>query len=221
LNKKAVILIVGVFLVAIISGVILFNLLFNQSNLEEYGLTGIFIVTLLSHATMLARDIFIPLFLALSQIYNPIILGASAGLGGAIGDLVPYLFGLGVSETVKEKTRTTDTITKWINKYGLWAILAVSMTPLPDMPIIMLAGSRRLPFHKLLVIEALGKTILYSVGAFFGGFIFDFLIGIFGNLITQVSVTIISIIFCIVLTWPPTRDYFFGLFEKILFREKK
>ncbi len=59
----------------------------------QYGLGGVFLVSLLSHATMVARDIFVPLFLTLSRFYNPLILGAAAGVGGALGDLVPYLLG--------------------------------------------------------------------------------------------------------------------------------
>lgn len=203
---------------SVISGVIVWQLLFGGGDVTQFGLGGIFLVSLLSHATMVARDIFVPLFLALSRLYNPLFLGAAAGIGGAIGDLVPYVLGFGLAETVSSgvKSKAEETISRWINRYGLWAILLVAMTPLPDMPVIMLAGTRRLPFKKLLLIEAFGKTILYTVAAYVGGTIFDLLIGAVGGLYAQGLVVVGSIIFCIVLTWPPSRDVLFGFVERLI-----
>ncbi|MBN1682792.1 VTT domain-containing protein [Candidatus Bathyarchaeota archaeon] len=219
MNKKNSIIFIGLIIISLVSGLILWNVLFFQTDLEKYGLFGIFIVTLLSHATMVARDVFIPLFLVLSSNFNPLLLGTVAGIGGALGDLIPYLLGISVAEIITENTKTTDYIAKWINKFGLWAILAVSMTPLPDTPIIMLAGTRRLPFYKLFFIEAFGKTILYSIGAVFGSYIFNFFNDILGNVLTQLVITFFSLILCVFLTWPPSRDYFFELIEKIFFKK--
>ncbi len=73
----------------------------------------------------------------------------AAGVGGAIGDIIPYLLGLGVAETVESGGgKAEDLVGRWIKKYGLWAVLVVAMTPLPDLPVVMLAGTRRLPLHK-------------------------------------------------------------------------
>jgi membrane protein YqaA with SNARE-associated domain len=218
LNKRAFLIIGGVAAVSVISGVIVWQLLFGGGDVTQYGLGGVFLVSLLSHATMVARDIFVPLFLVLSRFYNPLILGAAAGIGGAIGDLVPYVLGLGLAETVSSgvKSKAEETISRWINRYGLWAILLVSMTPLPDMPVIMLAGTRRLPFKKLLLIEAFGKTILYTIAAYVGGTIFEMLIGAVGGLWAQSLVIVGSVIFCFVLTWPPSRDVLFGFAEKLI-----
>jgi len=169
-EQEAYLTIIGVTVTAFVSGYLLLLLFTDTARLIAMGLGGVFAASLLSHATMVARDIFVPLFLALTPFYSPVILGASAGIGGAIGDIIPYLLGLGVAETVKGKgSRVEDLVGRWIKKYGLWAVLIVAMTPLPDLPIVMLAGTRRLPFAKLVLIEAIGKTILYSIGAFVGG----------------------------------------------------
>jgi membrane protein YqaA with SNARE-associated domain len=188
-----------------------------MAHVEEMGLWGIFLTSLLSHATMVARDIFIPLFLALTPIYNPMILGATAGIGGAIGDIIPYLLGLGVAETV-EKTggKAENFVDKWIKKYGLWAVLVVAMTPLPDLPVVMLAGTRHLPFTKLVLIEATGKTVLYSLGAYVGGWVFEILIGAVGSWLASVGMVVGSIIFSIALTWPPSRDWLFGFLDRFI-----
>jgi membrane protein YqaA with SNARE-associated domain len=210
-------MIAGVVATALVSGYLLLLFFTDTARVEEMGLWGIFIVTLLSHSTMVARDIFVPLFLALTPLYNPILLGVAAGVGGAIGDIIPYLLGLGVAETVESAGgRAEDLVGKWIKKYGLWAVLVVAATPLPDLPVVMLAGTRRLPLHKLLVIEAVGKTALYSVGAWVGGWIFGLLIGAVGSTIASVGMVVVSIVFSIALTWPPSRDRLFRLLDRFI-----
>ncbi len=217
MNKKAYLTIAGVTATALVSGYILLLFFTDMASVEEMGLWGIFLTSLLSHATMVARDIFVPLFLALTPIYNPIILGATAGIGGAIGDIIPYLLGLGVAETVERtEGKAENLVDKWIKKYGLWAVLVVAMTPLPDLPVVMLAGTRRLPFTKLVLIEAAGKTVLYSLGAYVGGWVFEILIGAVGSWLASIGMVVGSIIFSIALTWPPSRDWLFGFLDRFI-----
>jgi len=217
LNKRAYLTIGGVAATALVSGYLLLLLFTDPARLEAMGLGGVFVASLLSHATMVARDIFVPLFLALTPLYNPIILGASAGIGGAIGDIIPYLLGLGVAETIeKTGSKAENLVDKWMKKYGLWAILVVAMTPLPDLPIVMLAGTRRLPFTKLVIIEAVGKTVLYSLGAFIGGWVFELLIGAVGSWLASVGILVGSIAFSVALTWPPSRDWLFNLLDRFI-----
>ena len=217
MNKRAYLTVIGVIVTALVSGYLLLLLFTDNSRLEAMGLGGIFAASFLSHATMVARDIFVPLFLALTPFYNPVILGASAGIGGAVGDIIPYLLGLGVAETVEDnRSRAEDLVGRWIKKYGLWAVLIVAMTPLPDLPIIMLAGTRRLSFAKLILLEATGKTILYSIGAYVGGWVFELLIGVVGSWVASVGMVVASIIFSIALTWPPSRDWLFGILDRFI-----
>jgi membrane protein YqaA with SNARE-associated domain len=217
IDRKAILTITGVSVVAIVSGYFLLLLFTDMARVEAMGLEGIFIVTLLSHATMVARDIFVPLFLALTSLYSPILLGVTAGVGGAIGDIIPYLLGLGVAETVERSgSKSEDLVGRWIKKYGLLAVLVVAMTPLPDLPVVMLAGTRRLPLHKLLMVEIVGKSVLYSLAAWVGGWIFALLIGAVGSTIASVGMVVVSIVFSIALTWPPSRDWLFGLLDRII-----
>jgi membrane protein YqaA with SNARE-associated domain len=217
LNKRAYLTITGVTVTALVSGYLLLLLFTDNTRLEAMGLGGIFAASLLSHATMVARDIFLPLFLALTPFYHPVILGVSAGIGGAVGDVIPYLLGLGLAETVEDKgSRAEDLVGRWIKNYGLWAVLIVAMTPLPDLPVIMLAGTRRLPFAKLVLLEATGKTVLYSIGAFVGGRVFELLIGVVGSWVASIGMVVASILFSIALTWPPSRDWLFGILDRLI-----
>ena len=130
---------------------------------------------------------------------------------------MPYLLGLGVAETVeKQGGKAEDLVGKWLKKYGLWAVLVVAMTPLPDLPVVMLAGTRRLPLQKLLIVEVVGKSALYMLAAWVGGGIFSLLIGAVGSMIASVGMVVVSIVFSIALTWPPSRDWLFRLLDKII-----
>ena len=213
MNRRAILSLTAVVLVAAVSGVVLYNWVQNPESVEGYGLFGIGLVSMVSHLTVVARDMFIPMYLPLTSIYNPLVMGAFAGVGAAIGEVTTYMLGWGVAESIEDEN--DQRISDWLNKYGLWAVLLVALTPLPDTPIVLLAGSNRLPFWKLFAVECIGKTTLYSLGAVVGGWIFHGLTGTFGGFWTSVIMVSGSLAFCIAVTWKPSRDYIFGWVEKI------
>ena len=187
----------------------------NPETLGQSGLTGIFIASMLSHLTVVARDMFVPMFLPLASVYNPLVLGASAGVGAAVGEITTYFLGWGVAETIQENQHEDNRLTRWIRRYGLWAVLLVALTPLPDTPIVLLAGSNKLPFGKLFVVECIGKTALYSVAAVVGGVVFMGLTGAVGGIPASILMVTASLLFCILVTWKKSRDLIFGWFERL------
>jgi membrane protein YqaA with SNARE-associated domain len=213
-KKKALASIAGVLITALISGYFLWKWLANPESLGQWGLLGVFIASLMSHITVVARDMFIPLFLPLTAIYHPVILGTSAGVGAAIGEVTTYLLGWGVAETLEENMENDNRLSRWIKRYGLWAVLLVSITPLPDTPIVLLAGSSKLPFLKLLMVECIGKTILYSLVAVVGEVVFIGITGAVGGVTASILIVAASLAFCVLVTWRKTRDLLFGWFEK-------
>lgn len=216
MRSKAVISILGVLMTASISGIILW-LLMDSNGLGHLGLAGVFLVSMFSHLTVVARDMFVPLYLTQTPIYNPLVLGATAGIGAAIGEVTTYLLGRGIAETVNdEENRTASRLSDWIRRYGLWAVLLVAMTPLPDTPIVLIAGSNRLPFGKLFIAECVGKTTLYSLGAVIGGFVFTGLTNIFGSLTASIITVIASLLFCIFVTSKKSRRAIFGWLGSLL-----
>lgn len=216
MKRNALFSIIGVVAVAIISGGLLWKLMVQGDSLGQLGLIGVLIAAMLSHLTVIARDMFIPLFLPLASVYHPIILGTAAGTGAAIGEVTTYFLGWGVAESLEEMSDAEDRIARWINKYGLWAVLLVAITPLPDTPIVILAGSRKLPFAKLAIVEIIGKSALYSVGAVMGGMVYGGLENTVGTVIASALMVIGSLIFSIAVTWKPSRDWIFGWMEKLV-----
>jgi membrane protein YqaA with SNARE-associated domain len=215
LRKKAVVSILAVVAVAVLSGVVLWRWSTDPDQLGQFGLGGIFLASMLSHLTIVARDMFIPMFLPLATVYHPLVLGASAGIGAAIGELTTYLLGWGVAESIQEGQSDDNRLARWIRKYGLWAVLLVAVTPLPDTPIILLAGSSKLPFKKLFLVECVGKTTLYSIGAVVGGVVFTELTGAFGTIAASALMVIGSLVFCVLVSWKKSRNLIFGWFERL------
>jgi membrane protein YqaA with SNARE-associated domain len=147
--------------------------------------------------------------------YNPFLLGFSAGLGAAIGEVSTYYWGLGIQEAFKED-KQSSLVTKWIEKYGFLAILLVAASPLPDTPIVLLAGTARFPFKKFLAIQIIGKIAYYSLGAFVGGAIFQGLSNYMEEWILSASVLVASIILCVLASWSKSREWIIYVLRRIL-----
>lgn len=207
--------ILGASSVAAVSGIALWKTVLDGSSLGELGLLGVFLAAVFSHMTIVARDLFMPLFLSLTSLYNPLLIGVVTGWGGAIGDAAAYFLGWGVSEAVAEGDRE-DRLSLWIKKYGLWAILLFSITPLPDTPIVILAGSNRISFKKILIIQGVGKMILYSLGAVVGGLIYTELIASFGRIYASILIVALSLLLCILLSWKKSRERILAGLEKFI-----
>jgi len=216
MNRRGWLSVLAVAAVAAISGLLLWRLMQDGGSLGQLGLAGVFVASALSHLTVVARDMFIPLFLPLASVYHPLVLGLAAGSGAAIGELATYFLGWSVAESLEPASGAEDRLARWIRRYGLWAVLLVSMTPLPDIPIVLLAGSRRLSLRGLFAVELVGKTILYTVGAAVGGLVYTGLEGTLGGLTASGLVVVGSILFCIAVTWRPSRDLIFGWLERLV-----
>jgi membrane protein YqaA with SNARE-associated domain len=216
MNRRGWMSILGVVAVALISGTLLWRLMVQGETLGRLGLAGVFAASMLSHLTVVARDMFVPLFIPLAPVYHPVVLGSAAGAGAAIGEVTTYFLGWGVAESMETMSGTEDKIAEWIKRYGLWAVFLVALTPLPDTPIVILAGSRKLPFRRLLAVEVLGKSALYSVGAVVGGVVYGGLESSLGAFVASGLMVVASLVFCVAVTWKPSRDWIFGWMERII-----
>ncbi len=215
MRKKAAMNIAAVFVTAVISAVILYETMVAGSLLQEAGLLGIFLAALFSHLTVIGRDMFVPAFLNLMNYYNPLLLGFSAGLGAALGEVSVYYWGLGIQEAFKED-KQSSLVTKWIEKYGFLAILLVAASPLPDTPIVLLAGTARFPFKKFLAIQIVGKITYYSLGAVVGGAIFQGLSNYVEEWILSAIVLAASILLCVLASWSKSREWIIHVLRRIL-----
>jgi len=215
MEKRALINIIAAVSTAIIAAIVLLEMRVVENPLRGTGLFGVFLASMLSHLTVIGRNMFVPVFLPLTVVYHPLILGPSAGLGGAIGEVTAYYWGLGIREVVKGDGKDNP-LSRWIKKYGLIVILLVSASPLPDTPIVLLAGSARFPLRKLLIVEVIGKTLWYSSGAAVGGVLFTYLSAYLEETILTIVLVVASVAICVIVSWSKTREKVLQLFRRFL-----
>lgn len=216
-KSKALIKIFGATLTAILSFVVLYGAFLSDSPLKNYGLLSVFLAALFSHLTIIARGFFVPLFLSLVETHGPLALGLAAGLGGALGEVAAYYWGRGIKEALSPDERR-DPLPRWAERYGLIVALIFAASPLPDTPIILLAGLLRFPLWKLMLIQIAGKSTLYFFGAVIGGFILMGLKSIVEEIIASTIILIASIILCIMVSWGKSRERLLQILEKIMGR---
>jgi len=134
--------------------------------LSEYGYLGVFIISLLSAAT-----IFIPApgwiaVIALGGLLNPYLLGIIAGIGSGIGELTGYMIGNGARTLTR---RELDIQRKLIKKYGLWIIMVLAFIPNPLFDAAgLVAGALKIPVWKFMLATIAGRTVRFILLAYFG-----------------------------------------------------
>ena len=108
---------VVVFLVVIGLTVLLFINRDRVRELEALGYPGIFLLSLLSNATLILPVPGVLFTSAMGAVFNPLWVALASSTGATIGELSGYLAGFsgqGVIENKKWYTRVTE----WMKKYG-------------------------------------------------------------------------------------------------------
>jgi len=216
MERKALVSLIFVVLAASLSSLLFYETAIANTTLGQLGLLGVFFAAFLSNLTVIGRDMFMPVFLPMAPLYNPFFLGAAAGWGGALGLVTTYYGGRTISEAV-EKGDSEDRISEWIRRYGLLAVFIVAVSPLPDTPVILLAGSSKFPLSKVIFLEGLGKTVWYTLGALVGGAVFGVMTDLMGGPLTSVFLLIASIVFCILVSWRRGRESLFRWADRLRF----
>lgn len=214
-SAGALLRILGAAVAAVISLIILYRTFTDGTALWGYGLLGAFLAALLSHLSIIARGVFLPALLSLTEFYSPAVLGLVAGLGGALGEVTVYYFGSGVRSAL-DTQRENDPLSKFAGRYWLILMVLFAASPLPDTPIVLLAGSFRLPIWKVILIQFIGKTTLYITGAYVGGFIFMELRSTLEYETTSILLLIISLILCVLVSWRKSRDKILEISERVI-----
>jgi membrane protein YqaA with SNARE-associated domain len=151
----------------------------SEGLIQTFGYLGVFVVSMLSSAS-----IFIPIpgflfIVAAAPFLNPWVVGIVAGAGSAIGEFTGYAIGKGSHKVLSSKDH------KWLKwgerwftkKRGFLVIFLFAATPLPDDVTGILGGMFRYDWKRFLLASFIGKTILnlalalsgfYGIGFFMG-----------------------------------------------------
>jgi membrane protein YqaA with SNARE-associated domain len=155
--------------VAVVVILLVFSFSDRIAELQEYGYAGVFVISLLSAAT-----IFIPapgwaVVIAMGGILNPYLVGIFAGIGSGIGELTGYMIGNGARELSDAKLGRHKEL---IKKYGAGAVFVLAFIPNPLFDIAgLVAGALKIKIWKFLLACILGRMLRYILLAHIGMFV--------------------------------------------------
>jgi uncharacterized membrane protein YdjX (TVP38/TMEM64 family) len=147
-------------------------LVFRQhlQELERYGYVAVFLVGLVSNATLILPVPGLAVSSVLGSVFNPWLIGLVAGVGQALGELTGYMAGYSGRTWVDDHPRY-DRLVRWMQQYGALTIFVLALLPNPLFDVAgMVAGVLRLPVWTFLVSCAMGKVIKNVVFAAAGSY---------------------------------------------------
>jgi membrane protein DedA with SNARE-associated domain len=126
------------------------------TSLEGFAWAGyliVFVVTLLSSATILIPAPSLAVVMAAATQWNPAIVSIVASIGDALGEFVGYAVGYwGTKIIVTRQVAAYDRAVDWMQRHGMWAIFFFALIPLMLFDLIGLAaGALRVKPWKFLL----------------------------------------------------------------------
>jgi membrane protein YqaA with SNARE-associated domain len=94
--------------------------------LEGLGYPGIFLLSLLSNATLILPVPGVLFTSAMGAVFNPFWVAIAAGTGAALGELTGYLAGYS-GQGVVERTKWQPKVESWMRKYGGITVFVLSL----------------------------------------------------------------------------------------------
>jgi len=148
--------------------------------LASYGLPGIFLLSLLSNATVILPAPGWALTFAMGGVMHPGAVALAAGAGAALGELTGYLAGYS-GRAVVERSKLYLKLEDWTNRYGAWTIVALAALPNPVFDLAgVAAGALRMPVFTFLLWAWVGKVIKMLFVAYFGSLSVDWVLRLLG-----------------------------------------
>jgi len=153
--------------------------LFLGSRIREFGgfgYLGVFVISLLSSATILLPVPGWMTVIALSRVLDPYLVGIVAGLGSGLGEFTGYAAGDGVAKMVVKDEKKYEEYKRLIEKYEVPAIFVLAFIPNPLFDVAgIAAGSVEVPLWKFLLACIAGRILRYLLLAYLGAFSLNFI----------------------------------------------
>lgn len=171
---------VAILLVVIGITVYVYSIRNQAEQLARYGLPGVFLLSILSNATLVLPAPGLLFIFAAGGLFNPVAVAIAAGAGAIIGELTGYLAGFS-GRAVIERTKVYERLEQLTDRYGGWSILALAAIPNPFFDLAgVAAGALRMPVLTFLIWGFVGKTIKMLGIAYAGAASIDWLIDLLG-----------------------------------------
>jgi membrane protein DedA with SNARE-associated domain len=140
-----------------------------------FGYPGIFLIVLISYATILVPVPGLAIVFAMSGVFHPLGVALAAATGGAVGELSGYLAGYS-GRAVIENWKRYARITAWVRKYGGPAIMLLAAIPNPFFDLVgVAAGVLKMPIHKFFLWVLPGQIIKMLIISYVGSLSLDWI----------------------------------------------
>ncbi|HOV05986.1 MAG TPA: VTT domain-containing protein [Anaerolineaceae bacterium] len=147
--------------------IVLFVFKDKVSQLGAFGYPGIFLVSILSNATLILPVPGVIFTSAMGAVFNPLLVALAAGTGATLGEITGYMAGFS-GQAVIENRQWYERVTGWMKRYGDVVILVLAFVPNPVFDIAgMVAGALRMPLWRYFIfswIGKVGKMLLFAYG---------------------------------------------------------
>ncbi len=149
--------------------------------LEQYGYAAVFLVGLISNATIIFPVPGLAVSSVMGGVFNPWIVGLVGGVGQALGELTGYMAGYS-GQTLVDGNPIYDRLTRWMQRYGALTIFVLAFIPNPIFDLGgIAAGTLRFSLWKFLVSCTAGKVaknIIFALAGYYG---IEAVFKLFGN----------------------------------------
>ena len=154
--------------VALTVGLVLLPL--DASRFGAYGYGLLFLLTLLSSATIVLPSPALAAALIAARTLDPVAVGLISGLAAGLGEATGYIAGRSGSEIAHLRTRPLGRrIERYVGRWGLLTIFVLSAIPLPLIDLAgIAAGAMSLGFWRFEAACIAGKTVRFLLVAFLG-----------------------------------------------------
>jgi membrane protein YqaA with SNARE-associated domain len=178
-TKKHGTLLIGIAI--LISFILILNYNYiMEINWLRWGYLGIFLVMLLSSASVFFPLPGMAIVTFAGAFGDPILIGVVGGLGACVGELTGYLFGYGSYEIINSPKykKTIKKIKETKAVFPLIFTFALLPNPLFDL-VGVSAGALKYPVLKFLLAAFLGNAIKIFLFAYIGDNIYELLLTLF------------------------------------------
>jgi len=139
--------------------------------LEQYGYAAVFLVGLISNATIIFPVPGLAVSSVMGGVFNPWLVGLVGGVGQALGELTGYMAGYS-GQTWVDDNPTYNRLTQWMQRYGAPTIFVLALIPNPIFDLGgIAAGALRFSLWKFLASCTAGKVIkniIFALAGYYG-----------------------------------------------------
>jgi membrane protein YqaA with SNARE-associated domain len=166
------------FAVGITVGIFLFR--DQVQRFRDLAYLGVFLIMLLTSATVILPAPGIVFVFALGAQLNPLLVGLAGGPGAALGEMTGYMAGYGAS-AIADNLPIYERIARWVGgRFGLAFIALLAFIPNPVFDMAgMVAGTLRIKWWQFLLAVMVGKTSRSILIAYGGAYSMEWVERIF------------------------------------------